>query len=224
MTSPFKPRLDILPPSQRALWDELSATPAHFTLYGGTALALHLGHRRSIDFDFFSNEPFMPDELLRSISYLRGAKVIDVGKNTLTCQVDRSGWVKLQFFGGLDLRAVEPRLDTGAAGFFVAALLDIAATKIKVLPERSEQKDYLDIDALLKHGMDLSLMLAAAKVVYGQTFNPILSLKAMAYFDDVPGLSNELKTRLIEAAVSVKLDALLVIGAAMQASPIGHKP
>ena len=48
----FQPRLDILPASQRTLWPELDATPDHFTLYGGTALALRLGHRQSVDFDF----------------------------------------------------------------------------------------------------------------------------------------------------------------------------
>lgn len=41
----FKPRIDILPESQMLLWPELSATPKEFILYGGTAVALQLGHR-----------------------------------------------------------------------------------------------------------------------------------------------------------------------------------
>jgi hypothetical protein len=49
----FSPRLDVLPEAQRRLWGELTAVPDEFTLYGGTALALHLGHRKSVDFDFF---------------------------------------------------------------------------------------------------------------------------------------------------------------------------
>lgn len=52
MSDGFQPRLDILPPAQRALWDELGGLPHGFVLYGGTALALRLGHRQSIDFDF----------------------------------------------------------------------------------------------------------------------------------------------------------------------------
>ena len=56
----FVPNLDILPAAQRTLWPELSATPDNFTLYGGTALALRLGHRASVDFDFFSNDSFDP--------------------------------------------------------------------------------------------------------------------------------------------------------------------
>jgi len=50
----FTPNLSILPPPQLRLWSELDATPEAFTLYGGTALALRLGHRTSVDFDFFS--------------------------------------------------------------------------------------------------------------------------------------------------------------------------
>ena len=53
MSNEFSPRLDILPPPQISLWPELGQVPADFALYGGTALALHLGHRESIDFDFF---------------------------------------------------------------------------------------------------------------------------------------------------------------------------
>lgn len=49
----FTPRLDILPPAQRSLWPHLAQVPGHFVLYGGTAIALHLGHRQSVDFDFF---------------------------------------------------------------------------------------------------------------------------------------------------------------------------
>jgi len=54
----FEPRLDILPESQRRLWPELDAVPSDFVLYGGTGLALQLGHRASEDFDFFSSSGF----------------------------------------------------------------------------------------------------------------------------------------------------------------------
>lgn len=73
MTSDFTPRLDILPPPQRRLWDELSAVPPEFVLYGGTALALHLGHRASMDFDFFGNKPLDPSRLVPAVPFLGGA-------------------------------------------------------------------------------------------------------------------------------------------------------
>jgi len=51
---------DILPPAQRRLWDTGLGVPRHFVLYGGTALALRLGHRQSVDCDFFSAGDFLP--------------------------------------------------------------------------------------------------------------------------------------------------------------------
>ena len=60
MADPFVPRLDILPEPQWRLWPELVEVPDAFTLYGGTAVALRLGHRQSIDFDFFALEPIDP--------------------------------------------------------------------------------------------------------------------------------------------------------------------
>jgi hypothetical protein len=49
VSATFEPRLDILPACQRRLWPELDAVPPEFVLYGGTGLALQLGHRDSED-------------------------------------------------------------------------------------------------------------------------------------------------------------------------------
>jgi len=70
MAADFAPRLDVLPEPQRRLWNELGAVPAEFALYGGTAIALHLGHRRSDDFDFFGRHQFDPAKLATSIPFL----------------------------------------------------------------------------------------------------------------------------------------------------------
>ena len=53
------PNLSTLPPAQRALQPERDATPHTFMLYGGTALALRLSHRTSVDFDFFLHRAMM---------------------------------------------------------------------------------------------------------------------------------------------------------------------
>lgn len=71
MTDDFIPRLDVLPETQRRLWDELAAVPPEFVLYGGTAIALPLGHRRSVDFDFFGNRPFDAAKLAADIPFMR---------------------------------------------------------------------------------------------------------------------------------------------------------
>jgi hypothetical protein len=218
----FNPRLEILPAAQRVLWEELHATPEHFTLYGGTALALHLGHRPSVDFDFFSREPFKADDLIRTIPYLADAEPLKISKNSLTCRLDRGGKVKMQFFGGLPIGNIEPRQQPTGAGFWVASLLDIAGSKVKVLPDRAEEKDYIDVDALLKHGMSLPTMLAAAKVIYGPAFNPIISLKALSYFVDVPNLPEDIKSHLANAAIKVDPTKLPILQSVQTAYAKGH--
>ncbi len=199
----FSPDLSILPPPQLRLWPELDATPETFTLYGGTALALRLGHRTSVDFDFFSNQPFDPDNLAASLSYLKGAERVQVGPNTLTCRVERDGPVLLSFFGGLGLGQAAPRDQVAGRFLFVASLLDIAGTKVAVVQKRAEVKDYLDMDTLLQHGIDLPTALASGHIVYGRSFNPMITLKALSFFDDLPTLPAEVRKRLSIAVDSV---------------------
>lgn len=95
----FNPRLDILPAAQIRLWFELSAVPEEFVLYGGTALALHLGHRSSVDFDFFSQRSLDIASLQAAIPFLADARIMQREKNTLSAIVDRGGPVKISFFG-----------------------------------------------------------------------------------------------------------------------------
>ena len=130
----FTPRLDILPSSQRLLWDDLEATLTPFVLYGGTALALRLGHRASEDFDFFATEAFASEELLSRIPYLKSAVVVHAAANTLVCTVERQGRVQVSFFGGLDLKRIhEPEVSVGNR-IRVASLLDLAGCKVAVVP------------------------------------------------------------------------------------------
>ena len=100
-----------------------------FTLYGGTALALRLGHRTSVDFDFFSNTSFDPDRLAEQIPYLKGAERVQLSPNTLTCRVNRGGPVLLSYFGGLGLGQVAAPEQVQDLSLQVASLLDLAGTK-----------------------------------------------------------------------------------------------
>jgi len=207
----FQPRLYILPPPQRALWLELDATPEHFTLYGGTALALRLGHRQSLDFDFFSRDAFDPGALAREIPYLAGAERVQVVSHTLTCRVERGGPVLVSFFGNLTLGEAAPREIAEDSKVHVASLLDIAGTKAAVVQQRAQPRDYLDIDALIRHGIELPRVLAAGAVVYGRSFNPLITLKALSYFDDVPALPVEVRERLRAAVEAVDPTRLPVL-------------
>ncbi len=198
----------MLPPAQRKLLPELGATPASFTLYGGTALILRLGHRTSIDFDFFSNASFDPERLAAALPYLKDAERVQVAADTLTCRVDRGGVVMVSFFGGLGLGQVAARDELPGMPLYVASLLDIAGTKMAVVQKRAEAKDYLDIDALLRQGVDLPTALAAGGVVYGRRFNPLITLKALSFFDDVPALSGDVRERLSAAVEDVDVTRL----------------
>jgi len=199
----FKPNLAILPPPQLRLWPELDATPEYFTLYGGTALALRLGHRISHDFDFFTNQPIDPEEIAATIPFLKGAERVQIALNTLKCRVERDAPVLISFFGGLGLGQAAPRDRAEGRRVYVASLLDLAATKVVVVQKRAEAKDYLDVDALLQHGIDLPTALAAGRAVYGHNFNPMITLKALSFFDDVPALAAEVRRRLSAAVEAV---------------------
>jgi hypothetical protein len=213
----FTPRLDILPLPQRRLWDEFSAVPPEFVLYGRTALALQLGHRQSVDFDFFGNKPLDPARLVPAMPFLAGAIVTQREPNTFGCTVDRGGLVKLSFFGLPGLPRLLPPLVAPDNGLRIASLLDLAGTKASVVQVRAEAKDYIDIDALLTDGrIDLPTALAAARAIYGTPFNPQNTLKAPSYFEDgnLRRLPQPVRDRLARAAREVDLDRLPVIAVA----------
>jgi hypothetical protein len=203
----FTPNLQILPPAQRRLWDELGHTPREFVLYGGTALALRLGHRHSEDFDFFSNKSFDPEVLRKTIPYLEGAEMSQFETSTLTAIVDRGGPVKVSFFGELKLNRVgEPEVAEDN-GIQVASLLDVAATKLATIQQRAQARDYEDLAAIAGSGTSLAEALAAAIAVFGKEFNGALSLKALTYFadGDLPNLNPATQKKLRTLAGEVDL-------------------
>jgi len=202
----LEPRIDQLPPAQKSLWPELSQVPSGFVLYGGTALTLRLGHRLSEDFDLFANRSFQPDELEREIPFLKESVRLQSSPNTLVSIVKGpEGGTKVSFFGGLPLRRVKDPEPAVSNGLPIASLLDLAATKVKVVQDRAETKDYLDIFRILEEGIDLTSALAAAHAVYGAVFNPLLSLKALSYFGDgdLGNLPERVRARLAAAVASV---------------------
>jgi hypothetical protein len=199
------PKLEILPHAQRRLWDELRQTPEEFVLYGGTALALRLGHRQSEDFDFFSNVSFAPDSLRKRVQYVQGAEVSQSEANTLTVIVQRDGPVKVAFFGGLNLNRVQDPDVIADNEIQVASMLDVAATKLATIQQRAQARDYEDLAAIVAAGISLADALGAAAAAYGKEFNGALSLKALTYFGDgdLPSLSPTTQTKLRAVAGQV---------------------
>lgn len=190
MPDPFEPRIEILPPAQKEIWPQLAPAPdLCFVLYGGTAVALHLGHRVSVDFDFFRAEPLDKARIETSFQFVRNARTIQEDENTLVMSVPMpSGSVKVSFFGGLALGRVNDPIRTEDQALLVASLEDLLATK-KAILDRAEAKDYRDISAMLAAGVSLEKALGAFAVNYRR--DSALPLKAMGFFKDgdLPSLS-----------------------------------
>ena len=87
----FKPRMDILPSVQQRVWPELRPAAAlGLVLYGGTAIALRLGHRASVDFDFFTDQPLDKERLVTTFSFLARSTTIQDRPDTFTFLVPSS--------------------------------------------------------------------------------------------------------------------------------------
>jgi hypothetical protein len=132
--------------------------------------------------------------------------------NTLTCLVDRSGPVKVSFFGLPHLQHIEAPEVAGDNGLKVASLIDLAGTKAAVVQQRAEAKDYVDLDAIMTAGIGLPLALSAAQCIYGPAFNPQITLKALSYFDDgdLRKLPDDMKRRIVAAVAGTDLGQLPV--------------
>jgi hypothetical protein len=206
----FVPRLDILPPAQRSLWPHLVQVPGHFVLYGGTAIALFLGHRQSVDFDFFSDvdlDDEQKNNLLREITWLTGASVLQNEKDTLTVSIDYMGApIKLSFFGGVKNGCVCEPDKTDDDVLCVASMDDLFAHKLKVIHDRAEAKDYQDIAVMLASGQSLSRGLAALETLFGSSVPPMVTLKSLAYFNDLNEpwrLTDDMKATITRAICSL---------------------
>jgi hypothetical protein len=185
----FHPRMEILPAAQQRLWPELSSTiRLGFVLYGGTAIALRLGHRASVDFDFFSERPLDRDAIKLAFPFLSKSTVVQDESNALSVLVpygDRDhSHVKVSFFGAIGFGRVGSPDTTNDQAMQVASLDDLMATKVKVVLQRAEAKDYRDIAAMADAGVSLAKGLASAREIFGPNFQPSESLKAMVYFED----------------------------------------
>jgi nucleotidyltransferase AbiEii toxin of type IV toxin-antitoxin system len=194
----FKPRIDLLPEPQRLLWPDLVRVSRNFVLYGGTAVALRLGYRTSLDFDLFSSEVLDADALYRTIPFLVNSTPLQRESDALTVLVERHGSVKVSFFGGIQIGCIDPPELTDDGVLQVASLRDLLGTKLKVLLQRVEAKDYRDIAALLRSGISLGEGLGAAQELYAGQFPPCEALKALVYFQggDLDSLESESKTYL----------------------------
>jgi hypothetical protein len=184
MPQRLDPKFDVLPAAQLQIWNALAAAPRlGFVLYGGTAIALHLGHRRSIDFDFFRSDPLDKNQIRAEFAFVKGAAVLQDTPDTQVILAETpAGLVKISFFGSIGFGRVDDPVLTRDGVLLVASLNDLMATKLKATLDRAEAKDYRDIAAMISAGASLSAGLSAFK----QMFNgePAQILRAIGYFKD----------------------------------------
>lgn len=203
----FNPHLEILSEVQQWVYPQLrNLKDLGFVLYGGSALALQLGQRQSVGFEFFLHGQ-LKQKLLRGACPLLGDESlvtqIQDSENTVTFEISPpdsgKGIATISFFGNLGYgRVGEPRL-TEDGVLVVASALDIFATKLKGIIQRPSTEDFADIIRLIKSQESLLEALEAASILFGTDFSPMLALKALSYFDELkPPLSQVDASFLIE--------------------------
>ena len=152
-----------------------------FYLAGGTALALQLGHRDSVDFDFFSEKGFSTKKLfekLREIFKDYKIQKVQDEKNTLTIIIDEN--VKLSFF-----TYQYPLLNPLISEKYIrlASVEDIACMKLSAIVSRSVEKDYVDLYFILQNNNLAKLLKSSQKKFPSLDAN--LIIKSLTYFDDI---------------------------------------
>ena len=160
---------------------QLSPLKNEFYLAGGTALALQIGHRDSIDFDFFKTGDFDTQQQFQKIKRdLNAYKLTKIQEeiNTLTVLVDNE--IILSFIG-YNYPLIRETINEKY--LCMAAIEDIAAMKMSAILSRASNKDYIDLYFILQtHKLNDLLELAQKKF---PDIDINLILKSLVYFTDI---------------------------------------
>lgn len=170
----------IIAPATLQLIRELQAIPElnDFHLVGGTALALQLGHRNSIDIDLFAKDPFDDNSVLNLMTTKYSVIEIFRRKNTIICLINN---IKTDFIRH-DHPLLNPPIEEEGIRFL--GIEDIAAMKIHAIIQSGKRlKDFIDIYFLLEHlSMKQMIDLFSAKYTYT---NPMIAMKAVNFFGEI---------------------------------------
>ena len=173
---------EILSDAQIKLAQDILPTFQSYYLCGGTALALQIGHRKSIDFDLATPGEIRTETVLRSLQ-AQGY----FPEHTLTATSDEFtiivDGVKLTYFSFPF--PVRGTVQWPLAGISMPNRLAIGAMKAYALGRRSKWKDYVDLYFLLRDHLALSELINSAKTLFRGAFNAKLFLEQLCYFDDV---------------------------------------
>ena len=163
-----------------------------FYLAGGTALSLQIGHRSSVDFDFFTPKHFDSDNLYGKLLEIFEDDVKKTGEEKGTLLVKISG-VDVSFFW-YKYPLIE-RLNN-YRGANLASIKDIAAMKLLTITARPAKRDYIDIYYLLNK-FNLEDLFSFANKKY-PNFNDYLALRALTYFEDITKTEGKRPIRVLD--------------------------
>jgi hypothetical protein len=152
-----------------------------FGLVGGTAIALHIGHRKSIDFDLFTHKKFRNIDLLKKLSKSK-YKIQEVLVNKDEELTFFTNGVKITFFQFPYPIIFTKRFDDIIR---VADLLTLSAMKAFAMGQRNKWKDYVDLYFILKDHYSLSEISQKATALFGKSFNEKIFRTQLAYFEDI---------------------------------------
>lgn len=195
----------ILSPKTFQLIQKLQKLPEleNFYLVGGTALALQIGHRNSVDIDLFTQSDFNGDDILSALAHTYDVKEIFRRENTVICLVDN---IKTDF-----IRHAYPNIKPSVTedGITLLGKEDIAAMKLHAIVQSGKRlKDFIDIHFLLQY-FSMREMIGFFERKYKYS-NSMVAMKAVNFFDDIdenidppkllkPLLLKQIKKRIQEA-------------------------
>lgn len=147
-----------------------------FVLVGGTALALQIGHRKSIDLDFFGKSEIEEASFLNSLSQYGKVKTLRKSKNVLITLVNN---IKVDFVN-YAYPLIKPAKTTN--NIRIASKEDIGAMKLNAITGRGSKKDFIDLFFLLKaYSLNQLLDFYKNKFADGSEF---LLMKSLLFFED----------------------------------------
>jgi len=170
--------LSVLDKKRMALFNKLGFLKDYgFYLAGGTSLALQIGHRTSLDFDFYSKKEFEPQRLREEFDKrFKKVREIHVARGTLILDIEG---IELSFFEyPYKLLKSCSKLEE----VNLASLEDIAAMKILAVSQRGRRRDFIDIYFLIQK-FGLKKILELTKKKYSM-FNIYVGLQGLSYFKD----------------------------------------
>jgi hypothetical protein len=172
--------LEILSKEQIQLLPVLSQFKREYYLVGGTAIALHIGHRESIDFDLFKLADLRKNDIYKKVTASKfGYKFGYENYEQLNLIINQ---VKFTFF------SFPHKLPTNAeikGVIKMPDLLTLAAMKAFALGRRAKWKDYLDLYFILKDFYSIQEIAGKATQLFGEMFSEKLFKMQLGYFKGI---------------------------------------